>query len=120
MCFLSAAGAQVPPAWPTLQYLWVAACAAQAVWALAFAFELLLPAALAIALIAGSLLKFAYELGVVYISICISISTAIKMCPCIYTSIYRCGLWHSHSNSSFQRRWPLLALQAPFLSSPMS
>ena len=37
MHFLSAAvrgDAQVPQSWPSLQYLWVAACAAQAVWAL--------------------------------------------------------------------------------------
>lgn len=66
MCFLAAGAAGkavVPSAWPELQYLWLGACAAQSLWAFFFAFDALLPALAAIAILAGCLLKLAYELG---------------------------------------------------------
>lgn len=66
MGFLAAGAAgetAVPPAWPQLQYLWFGACAAQALWALLFAFDALLPALAAITALTGCLLKLAYDLG---------------------------------------------------------
>ena len=66
MCFLAAGvqgQANVPSAWPSLMYLWFGACASQALWALFFAFDALLPALVSIAALAGCLLKLAYELG---------------------------------------------------------